>query len=145
MASLNRVILVGNLTRDPELRNIPDGTAVANFGIAVNRQFANKAGEKEVDFFNVVAWRKLAELCNQYLSKGSSVAIEGRLQSRSWETGEGQKRSTVEVVADNVQFLSRMVSTDNVKDSSKSEQPPAQELDDNIPLEEEPEGEDIPF
>lgn len=107
MASLNRVVLIGNLTRDPEIRSTPDGTSVANLGIAVNRPWTNKQGERTTDFFNIVAWRKLAELCGQYLSKGSPVAIEGRLQSRSWETAEGQKRSTVEIVADNVQFLSR--------------------------------------
>lgn len=107
MASLNRVVLIGNLTRDPEVRNTPDGTPVANLGIAINRNWTNKQGEKEADFFTIIAWRKLAELCSQYLSKGSPVAVEGRLQSRSWETAEGQKRSTVEVVADNIQFLNR--------------------------------------
>ncbi len=105
MASLNRVVLVGNLTRDPELRATPNGYTVANFGIAVNRIRANKQGEKEADFFTIITWNKLADICGQYLKKGSPVAIEGRLQSRSWETSEGQKRSTVEVVADNVQFL----------------------------------------
>ncbi len=109
MASLNRVILVGNLTRDPELRFTPNGSAVAGFGLAVNRTYTNKQGEKvqNVDFFNIVVWAKLAELCNEYIHKGSPVALEGRLQSRSWETDEGQKRSVVEVVAENVQFLGR--------------------------------------
>ncbi len=107
MASLNRVVLIGNLTRDPEVRNIPDGTPVANLGIAVNRNRTNKQGEKEVDFFSIIAWRKLAELCSQYLTKGAPIAVEGRLQSSSWETAEGQKRSKVEVVADNIQFLNR--------------------------------------
>lgn len=106
MANLNRVIMVGRLTRDPEIRNTPSGTPVAKFGIAVNRR-PNKQGENVADFFNVTAWSKLAELCQQYISKGSLVAIEGRLQSSSWETAEGQKRSAVEIVADNVQFLSR--------------------------------------
>lgn len=109
MANLNRVILIGNLTRDPELRFIPSGATVASFGLAVNKQWTNKQGERTqgTDFFNIVAWAKLADLCAQYLHKGSSVAIEGRLQSRSWETAEGQKRSTVEIVANNVQFLGR--------------------------------------
>ncbi len=107
MASLNRVVLVGNLTRDPEVRNTPDGIPVANLGIAINRNWTNKQGEREADFFTVIAWRKLAELCSQYLTKGAPVAIDGRLQSRSWETADGQKRSTVEVVADNIQFLNR--------------------------------------
>jgi single-strand DNA-binding protein len=109
MASLNRVILIGNLTRDPELRFTPGGSAVAGFGLAVNRVFTNKQGEKveNVDFFNIVVWAKLAERCAEYIHKGSPVAIEGRLQSRSWETEDGHKRSTVEVVAENVQFLGR--------------------------------------
>lgn len=109
MASLNRVILVGNLTRDPELRYTPSGTSVANFGIAVNRRRTNKQGERvdEVDYFNVVVWGKLAELCCNYIFKGSPVALEGRLSSRSWETEDGQKRTAVEVIAENVQFLGR--------------------------------------
>ncbi len=109
MASLNKVILIGNLTRDPELRAIPSGTSVVKFGIAVNRRWKNRDGEKveDVDFFNVVVWGKMAEICHMYINKGSPVAVEGRLSSRSWETEDGQKRSTVEVVAENVQFLGR--------------------------------------
>jgi len=114
MASLNRVVLIGNLTRDPQLRYTPSGTSVANFGIAVNRRrtrpaAAGRQGEQtnEVDFFNVVTWGKLAELCSNYISKGSPVALEGRLQSRTWETEDGQKRTAVEIIADNVQFLGR--------------------------------------
>ena len=109
MASLNRVILIGNLTRDPELRYTPNGSPVANLGIAVNRNYTNKQGEKisDVDYFNIVAWAKLAELCAEYVRKGSPVAIEGRLTSRSWENKEGQKRTTVEVVAENIQFLGK--------------------------------------
>lgn len=107
MASLNRVILIGNLTRDVELRSIPSGTTVGNFGIAVNRRRKNDAGEwiDEASFFNIVVWGNQAEKCAEYIHKGSPVAIEGRLQSRSWETEDGQKRNVVEVVAENVQFL----------------------------------------
>jgi len=123
MASLNRVILVGNLTKDPEVKSTPDGTSVANLRMAVNRPWTNKQGEREADYFTIVAWRKLAELCSQYLSKGSPVAIEGRLQTRSWETQEGQKRSTVEIVADNIQFLSRGAGgNDYQADQSSSQQ-----------------------
>lgn len=104
MASLNRVILIGNLTRDPELRFTPNGAPVANFGIAINRRKRADGSDGGVDFFNIVAWNKTAELCGDYLSKGRPVAIEGRLQSRSYEV-EGQKRNVVEVIADNVQFL----------------------------------------
>jgi single-strand DNA-binding protein len=106
-ASLNKVLLIGNLTRDPELRYVPSGTAVATFTIAVNRVYTSQAGEKkeEVAFIRIVVWGRRAEVCGEYLSKGSPVFIEGRLQSRSWEGQDGQKRSTTEVIADNVQFL----------------------------------------
>lgn len=107
MANFNKVILVGNLTRDPELRYTPTNRAVVNLGLAVNRTYATADGDRreETDFFRVVVWGRQAETCNQYLSKGRSVLVEGRLQSRSWETEDGQKRNTVEVVAERVQFL----------------------------------------
>ena len=107
MASLNKVFLMGNLTRDPELRYVPSGTAVATFTVAVNRVYTSQAGEKkeEVSFIRVVVWGRRAEVCGEYLSKGSPVFVEGRLQSRSWEAQDGQKRNTIEVIADNVQFL----------------------------------------
>lgn len=106
-ASLNRVFLMGNLTRDPELRYVPSGTAVATFDLAVNRAYTLPSGEKkeEASFFRIVVWGRRAEVSAEYLTKGSPVFIEGRLRSRSWQTQEGQKRSTVEVVAQNVQFM----------------------------------------
>lgn len=106
-ANLNKVLLIGNLTRDPELRYIPSGTAVATFSLAVNRVYNTPAGEKkeETTFIRIVVWGRRAEVCGEYLSKGSPVFVEGRIQSRSWEDKDGQKRSTVEVIADNVQFL----------------------------------------
>jgi len=107
MASFNRVFLMGNLTKDPELRYTPQGTAVANLRLAVNRKFKAKTGElkEEVCFITAVVWNKQAETCNQYLHKGSPVFIEGRLQSRSWEDASGQKKSVIEVRAERVQFL----------------------------------------
>lgn len=107
MASLNKVFLIGNLTRDPELRYTPSGTAVVTLRLAVNRRYRDKAGEnkEEVCFLSVTAWDKQAEVCNQYLSKGRPVFVEGRLQSRSWENNEGQKRSVLEVRAERIQFL----------------------------------------
>ena len=105
MATLNKVMLIGNLTRDPELRYTPSGLPVATLRLAVNRNFTNQQGEIETDFFNVVVWRNQAEKCAEYLSKGRQVAVTGRLQSRSWEGNDGQKRSAVEVVADRVVFL----------------------------------------
>ena len=109
MANLNKVFLIGNLTRDPELRYIPSGTAVATFTVASNRVYTSAAGEKkeEACFVRVVSWARQAELAAEYLSKGSPIFVEGRLQSRSWETPDGQKRSTIEVVAQNIQFLGR--------------------------------------
>ncbi len=103
----NRIILIGRLTRDPELRYIPSGAPVASFTLAVDRPFKNQAGERETDFINVVAWRKLAEFTGQYLSKGRMIAVEGRLQIRPWETQDGQRRTSAEVVADAVRFLDR--------------------------------------
>lgn len=106
MANFNRVFLMGNLTKDPELRYTPQGTAVANLRLAVNRKFRNKNQElkEETCFITVVVWNKQAEACNQYLHKGSGVFIEGRLQSRSWEDNAGQKRNVIEARAERVQF-----------------------------------------
>lgn len=106
-ANLNKVFLMGNLTRDPELRHTARGASVANFSIAVNRSFKGADGEykKEVAFFNIIAWGKTGENCSKYLAKGRPVLVEGRLQNRSYETQDGQKRHVTEIVADNVQFL----------------------------------------
>lgn len=106
MASLNKVLLLGNLTRDPELRYTPSGTAVSTFGLAVNRRYKqNDEWKDEVCFVDIVCFGKQAENCTEYLNKGSLAFIEGRLQWRSWEGEDGQKRSKHEVVASNVQFL----------------------------------------
>ena len=107
MASFNKVILMGNLTRDPELRYIPSGAPVCNFDLAVNRSYTTQAGERrdEVCYITIVVWGKQAESCGEYLGKGRTVLVEGHLQQRSWETPEGQKRSKHEVVAERVQFL----------------------------------------
>jgi len=108
MSALNRVILIGNLTRDPELRYTPDGTPVVSFTLAVNRYFTNQQGEREADFIPVVAWRKQAERCSEYLAKGSQVAVEGRLQIRSYEDKDGIKRKVAEVISWRVTFLQRL-------------------------------------
>lgn len=102
---MNKVILIGNLTKDPELRYTPNGVAVATFTVAVNRPRTNQAGEKETDFINIVAWQKLADLCASYLRKGRQAAIEGRMQTRSYDNKEGKRVFVTEVVAENVQFL----------------------------------------
>ncbi|MGE4357625.1 MAG: single-stranded DNA-binding protein [Candidatus Omnitrophota bacterium] len=128
MASLNKVFLIGNLTRDPELRYTPTGTAVVNFGIAVNRRFTDSSGEKkeETCFVRIVVFGKQAESCNQYLTKGRLVFVEGRLQYRSWETG-GEKRNSLDVIAERVQFLGAPreemeVVSEEVADNSFNEQ-----------------------
>lgn len=109
MANLNKVLLMGNLTRDPELRYSPSGTAVTTFTIAISRAFNSTAGEKkeEVCYVRVVCWAKLAQICSEYLFKGRPVFVEGRLQSRSWQAPDGAKRNTMEVIAQNIQFLGK--------------------------------------
>lgn len=107
MASINRVVLVGNLTRDPELRTTPNGKSVCTLGLAVNEKYKNDAGEwiEKPNYFDIVVWGGQGESCAQYLSKGRQVAIDGRLSFRSWEAQDGAKRSKVEVIANTVQFL----------------------------------------
>lgn len=108
MASFNKVLMMGNLTKDPELRYTPQGTAVVNLRLAVNRKFRDRNTQElkeEVCFVTAVVWDKQAETCNQYLHKGSPIFVEGRLQSRSWEDNAGQKRNVIEVRAERVQFL----------------------------------------
>lgn len=102
---INRVILVGRLTRDPELRYLPNGTPVCTFTLAVNRPFTNQQGEREADFIQCVAWRKVAENVANYLRKGSLAGVDGRLQTRSYEGQDGRRVYVTEVVADSVQFL----------------------------------------
>ena len=103
---MNRVVLIGNLTKDPDLRYTPNGVAVSTFTLAINRPRTNQSGEREADFINIVASRQLAELCANYLKKGSQAGLEGRLQTRSYDNKEGKRVYVTEVVADNVQFLS---------------------------------------
>jgi single-strand DNA-binding protein len=129
MASLNKVLLIGNLTRDPELRYIPSGTAVATFTLAVSRVYKSPTGEKkeQASFIRIVVWGRRAEVCGEYLTKGSPAFIEGRLQSREWETQEGQKRSTMEVIADNIQFL--RMGPKKEGSSDKGSAPKAEDID----------------
>lgn len=134
MVSFNRVILAGNLTRDPETRFLPSGTAVTEFSIAVNSRYKSKTTnefKEEVSFFDVVVFGKTGENCAEYLSKGRPVLVEGRLRQRSWEK-DGQKRSKIEVLADNVQFLgsSRGPAAEGSGPAAPSQEPP----DDDIPF-----------
>ena len=101
---LNRIIIMGRLTKDPELRRTANGTAVTSFSVAVDRDFKSQSGEKETDFIDVVAWRNTAEFVCQYFSKGRMAVVEGRLQMRDWKDQNGNNRRSAEVVADNVYF-----------------------------------------
>ncbi|NMC81527.1 MAG: single-stranded DNA-binding protein [Armatimonadetes bacterium] len=105
--SLNKVILIGRLTRDPELRYTPSGVALCTFTLAVDRSFTSQGGERETDFIGIKVWREQGERVNQYMAKGRLVAVEGRLETRSWVGQDGQKRYGFDIVAENVQFLDR--------------------------------------
>ena len=140
MSGLNQVVLIGNLTRDPELRYTPDGTPVTSFTIAVNRPFVNRQGEREADFVPIVVWRKRAETCSEYLMKGSQVAVEGRLQVRNYEDKDGIKKWVTEVVARRVDFLQRLKKQ---FPSQISEEETKNEID-RVPLVEEEKGDDTP-
>ncbi|MCK5242440.1 single-stranded DNA-binding protein [bacterium] len=147
MANYNRTLLMGNLTRDPELRYIPNGSAVANLRLAVNRTYKNQSGEvkEEVTYVNIVVWGKQAENCAEYLSKGRPIFVEGRLQSRQWETDDGQKRSVLEVVADRVQFLERKKSSDAMDHESENRAAGEKSTAPSMPVGHTEGDEDIPF
>lgn len=123
---LNKVILIGRLTRDPELRYTPNGTAVCRFTLAVNRRF----NREQTDFIDVVAWRGLAENCANYLGKGRLAAVDGSLQVRSYETQDGQKRKAAEVVADDIRFLDRGGTGGSEARSSFQDKSPKDQWDD---------------
>lgn len=140
MASVNKVILVGNLGTDPEIRYTPSGSAVANFSLATKDQWTGKDGQKEekTEWHKIVAWGRLGEICGEYLKKGSQVYIEGRIQTRSWEDRDGNKRYTTEIHAFSMQMLGS---------ASKKEGGEAKAPGERIPVEEPiniPE-DDIPF
>lgn len=120
---LNKVIIMGRLTRDPELRRTQGGTAVTSFTMAVDRGFKSQSGEKETDFIDVVAWRNTGEFAAKYLAKGRMAAVEGRIQVRDWQDKDGNRRKSVEVVADNVYFA------DSKRDSKPQESRDDQEFD----------------
>ena len=151
--NLNKAFIIGNLTRDPELKTLPSGTAVVNFGMATNRIWKDKQGAKQQDvqFHNVVAFGRQAEIVNQYLKKGSLVFIEGRIQTRSWDAADGSKRNRTEIVAERIQLGPRPAqSADNSRNFGASqptsqEQPTNQELPEINIDEEEIKAEDLPF
>jgi len=128
--SLNKVLLIGNLTRDPELRFTPQGTAVCTIGLATNRSWATDSGERneDVEFHRLVAWSKLAEVCGQLLKKGRKIFAEGRLQTREWTTQDGQKRQTTEIVLENMILLDSSGRAQNDGDSSSYAYPSDQSV-----------------
>lgn len=119
---MNKCILVGNLTKDPELTTTSNGVAICRFAIAVSRKYANAEGERETDFLNIVVWRNLGENCHKFLKKGSKVGIVGNIQSRSYDAADGSKRYVTEIVAEEVEFLSTRQADDQPKSSSGSEE-----------------------
>jgi single-strand DNA-binding protein len=153
--SLNKVFLMGNLTRDPELRYTPKGTAVADLAIAINRQYKGQDGQdrEEVTYVDIVTWSRQAETCAQYLTKGSPIHIEGRLQLDQWEDNEGKKKSRLRVIAERIQFLGRGRASDKPEGQPataagaaapakpRSATPPPAGPDDGPPIDED----EIPF
>ncbi|MFH1225747.1 MAG: single-stranded DNA-binding protein [bacterium] len=148
---LNKTMLIGRLTRDPEVRNIPSGQSVASFGLATGRVWKDQSGAKQekTDFHNIVAWGKLAEICGQYLSKGRQIYIEGRLQTRDWQGQDGVKRYRTEVVAENMIMLGSKPGGGNFASTNPAgkETLPAADAIPTINADEEEEikVEDIPF
>jgi len=133
---MNKVILIGRLTRDPELRTTPSGTATTAFTVAVDRTFVNQqTGQREADFINCVAWRKQAENISRYCSKGTQVAVEGRIQTRNYDAQDGTKRYVTEVICDNVTFLGSRNS--NSRDDSSDISEPSTDIE-TTNLEEDP-------
>ncbi|MBU1178934.1 single-stranded DNA-binding protein [Patescibacteria group bacterium] len=151
--NLNKIFIVGNLTRDPELRSLPSGASVASFGVATNRVWKNQSGEKqqEVQFHNIVVFGKQAETTSQYLKKGALALIEGRIQTRNWEAQDGVKRSRTEIVAERIQFGPRRSPTPGQSGTEKTSasgtnQGADKEIIDTIEYPEENNSpEDIPF
>lgn len=141
MMSLNRAMLIGNMTKDPESRTTSTGQTVANFGVATSSVWTDASGQRQerTEFHNIVAWGKLAEICGQYLAKGRRVYVEGRLQTRDWETQDGQKRRTTEIIADNVIML------DRAGQGGGSHAAPASSAEPSMAAEQEVKVEDIPF
>lgn len=135
---MNKAILIGNLTKDPELTTTPSGVSVCRFGLAVSRDYPNADGSRETDFFNVVVWRNTAENCGKFLKKGNKVAIVGSIQNRQYTADDGTKRTVTEIQADKVEFLTPKEATspsqggeEVVTVSRKRERLPLEELDDN--------------
>ena len=147
MAGINKAIIVGRLGRDPEVRYTPDGTAVANFSVATSEEWKDKnTGEKRerTEWHRIVAFRRLGEICGEYLSKGRQVYIEGRIQTRDWEDKEGNKRYTTEIVASQMQMLGSRESSDTARPAFGAQDPGTPEDMPGPPFSEN-QNDDIPF
>ena len=145
--NLNKVFIIGNLTRDPELRTLPTGTPVASFGVATNRVWKNQQGQKQEDvqFHNVVVFGRQAEIVSQYLNKGSLVMIEGRIQTRSWDAKDGTKQYRTEIIAERVQFGPRSAGNAGRMNSGSTPIPQHEDLPEIDLSEEDIKSEDLPF
>ena len=128
---MNKCILIGNLTKDPELTTTTNGVAVCRFAIAVSRRYSNADGERETDFLNIVVWRSLGENCHKFLKKGSKVGVVGNIQSRSYDAADGTKRYVTEIVAEEVEFLSTRNADDGARTSGSEEVAKLQPIDDD--------------
>ena len=129
---MNKTILIGNLTRDPELTETPSGVAVCKFSIAVSRDYADADGNRETDYFIITVWRGRAENCGKYLKKGNKVAIVGKLQNRSYEDKDGIKRTVTDIIADEVEFLTpKQASQEESVVSTTRQRPQLEQIDDN--------------
>ncbi len=145
MASFNKVILIGNLVDDPELKQTPNGVPVTNFRIAVSRRFQNKEGQQDADFINIVCWRQSAEFVKRYFNKGRSILVCGSLQSRTWTDNNNQKRYTLEVVADEVSFVDRKPDSQSLSGNQMSAPAPYSSAGEGISFEEMSTDDDLPF
>ena len=146
--NLNKAMIIGNLTRDPEQKTTPQGTPVTTFSVATNMIWTDQQGQKQekVEYHNIVAWRKLAEICGQYLKKGSKIYVEGRLQTRDWEGQDGVRRYRTEIVAENMIMLDRAGSFSSTSRSEEAPMPSNESPSGENPSDsEEIKVEDIPF
>ena len=136
MAGINKVILVGNLGKDPEVRYLDSGVAVANFSLATTENYKNKEGERvsQTEWHNVVFWRGLAEIAEKYLKKGDSIYVEGKIRTRKWEDKEGNTRYSTEVLADNMTMLGKKSSKDNTSQELSSSEKAVSNIEDDLPF-----------
>ena len=141
MANLNKCMIIGRLGADPEMRYTANGSAVTNFNVATSRQYTTADGERrdETEWFSVVTWNRLAEICSQYLAKGREVYVDGRMQTRSWEGQDGQRRYKTELIAENVQFLGGRQDTERTADLAATGLPVGADADGDV------EPDDLPF